>query len=250
MRMRIRSLGIDRVTAGTALLVTALGLMFGFGFWAVAIGMLIPIAAVGARKADLGIQRRFALPPADTHERAMVVRARVAAATMRQLVDSVPEGPVAERCREMERQARAGVPTIRALALQAHRVRTLAEGIPVASLQTDRAHTTNLLAANPDERVRFELDSSLRSTDAQLRTGHRLYMLAEELFARTRALTTSMEAVAAGLAELQALSSSDPTTQPQIALANLSREIDALRGGLEEAQTFGRRAAAIHLMEV
>ncbi len=59
-----------------------------------------------------------------------------------------------------------------------------------------------------------------------------------------------MEAMAAGLAELQALSSSDPTTQPQIALANLSREIDALRGGLEEAQTFGRRAAAIHLLEV
>jgi uncharacterized protein HemX len=59
-----------------------------------------------------------------------------------------------------------------------------------------------------------------------------------------------MEAVAAGLAELQALSSSDPNAQPQIALASLSREIDALRGGLEEAQTFGRRAAAIHLMEV
>jgi hypothetical protein len=59
-----------------------------------------------------------------------------------------------------------------------------------------------------------------------------------------------MDAVAAGLAELQAISASDPTAQPQLALANLSREIDALRGGLEEAQTFGRRAAAIHLMEV
>jgi hypothetical protein len=107
-----------------------------------------------------------------------------------------------------------------------------------------------LLAAGPEERVRIELDSSLRSTEAQLRTGRRLRTLADELSARTRALTTSMEAVAAGLAELQALSASDPTMQPQIALANLSREIDALRGGLEEAQTFGRRAAAIHLLEV
>ena len=177
----------------------------------------------------------------------MVMRALAAAATMRRLVASVPDGPVARRCHEMETQARAGLPTIRALAVQAHRVRTLAEGIPVAGLETDRAHTANLLAGNPDERVRFELDSSLRSTEAQLRTGHRLRTLTDELFARTRALTTSMEAVAVGLAELQALSSSDPTTQPQVALANLSREIDALRGGLEEAQTFGRRAAAIHL---
>ena len=147
-------------------------------------------------------------------------------------------------------QARGGLPTIRALALQAFHVRRLAAGIHLDVLETDRAQTVSLLAGDPDERVRFELDSSLRSTEAQLRTGHRLHTLADELFARTRALTTSMEAVAAGLTELQALSSSDPTTQPQIALANLSREIDALRGGLEEAQTFGRQAAAIHLLEV
>jgi len=173
-----------------------------------------------------------------------------AAATMRQLVQSVPGGAVAQRCREMERQARAGLPTIRALALQAARVRLLAEAIPVLRLEQERAYTAGLIAGNPEERLRLELESQLRSTEAQLRTGNRLRSLAEELAARTRALTTSMEAVAAGLAELQALSSSDPNAQPQIALASLSREIDALRGGLEEAQTFGRRAAAIHLLEV
>jgi len=248
--MRIRALGIDPIVGVTALLVMACGLIFGLGLWAVAVGALILVAASLSGRVVAWSMRRFALPPVGTSERVLISRSLAAAAVMRRLVQGVPDGPVSQRCQEMERQARAGLPTIRALGLQAFRVRVLAAGIPVDRLETERAQTADLLAARPEERLRIELDSSLRSTEAQLRTGHRLGTLAEELFARTRALTTSMEAVAAGLAELQALSSSDPTTQPQVALANLSREIDALRGGLEEAQTFGRRAAAIHLLEV
>jgi hypothetical protein len=248
--MRLKSPEIDPVVVLVAVAVAGFGLALGLGLWAIAAGMLILVAAAGSRFTSAWAARRFAMPPYGTSERALVLRALGSAATMRKLARSVADGPVAQRCVEMERQARAGLPTIRALAVQASRVRSLAEGIPVDGLEVERSHTINLLAANPEERVRVELDSSLRSTEAQLRTGRRLRTLADELCARTRALTTSMEAVAAGLAELQALSASDPTMQPQIALANLSREIDALRGGLEEAQTFGRRAAAIHLLEV
>jgi hypothetical protein len=248
--MRTRTFEIDPLVGAAALIVTVVGLISGFGWWALAVGLLIPLAAGYSGLAVAWITRRLALPPTGTSERALINRAGIAVVVMRRLVRSVPDGPVAQRCQEMEMQARRGLPTIRALGLQAFRVRVLAEGIPVDRLETERGQTAELLAAQPEERLRIELDSSLRSTEAQLRTGRRLRTLADELFARTRALTTSMEAVAAGLAELQALSSSDPTTQPQIALANLSREIDALRGGLEEAQTFGRRAAAIHLLEV
>jgi hypothetical protein len=233
-----------------AVVAMGTGLWFGFGLWAVAGGLLIVVAASGSSYLFEWSGRRFAMPPQGTREFMLVKRSLIATATMRRLVRSVPDGPVSQRCAEMERQARAGLPTIRALAMQAFRVRDLAEGIPVDGLEIERAHTAGLIAGNPEERLQIELESSLRSTEAQLRTGHRLRGLADELAARTRALTTSMEAVAAGLAELQALSSSDPTSQPQIALASLSREIDALRGGLEEAQTFGRRAAAIHLLEV
>jgi hypothetical protein len=248
--MRLRSLEIDPIVALMAVGVTAFGLVLGLGLWAVAAGILILVSAAGSQITAAWAARRYAMPPSGTSERALVLRALGSGATMRRLVRSVPDGPVTQRCLEMERQARAGLPTIRALAVQAFRVRCLAEGIPVEGLEIERGHTINLLAADPEERLRIELDSSLSSTEAQLRTGRRLRTLADELCARTRALTTSMEAVAAGLAELQALSASDPTMQPQIALANLSREIDALRGGLEEAQTFGRRAAAIHLLEV
>jgi hypothetical protein len=248
--MRIRGIEIDRWVVVMAVVAVATGLVFGFGLWAVAGGLLIVVAASGSTYLVEWSTRRFAQPPQGTSEFILVKRSLIAAATMRRLVRSVPDGPVSQRCVEMERQARAGLPTIRALAMQAFRVRNLAEGIPVDGLETERAYTAGLIAGNPEERLRIELESSLRSTEAQLRTGHRLRGLAGELGARTRALTTSMEAVAAGLAELQALSSSDPTAQPQIALASLSREIDALRGGLEEAQTFGRRAAAIHLLEV
>jgi hypothetical protein len=250
MQMRIRGFEIDLMVVLMAAAVTVFGLVLGFGMWAAGAGALIVVAASGSGYLAEWLRRRFDLPPAGTRELVIVRRSLAAAATMRQLVRSVPEGPVSQRCREMERQARAGLPTIRALALQAFRVRHLAEGIPVDRLEQERAYTAGLIAGNPEERLRLELESSLRSTEAQLRTGQRLRGLAEELAARARALTTSMEAVAAGLAELQALSSSDPNAQPQIALASLSREIEALRGGLEEAQTFGRRAAAIHLLEV
>jgi len=248
--MRIRGIEIDRWVVVMAVVAMGTGLVFGFGVWAVAGGLLIVVAASGSSYLFEWSRRRFALPPQGTSELILVRRSLIAAATMRRLVRSVPDGPISQRCVEMERQARAGLPTIRALAMQAFRVRNLAEGIPVEGLEAERAYTAGLIAGNPDERLRIELESSLRSTEAQLRTGQRLRGLAGELGARTRALTTSMEAVAAGLAELQALSSSDPTAQPQIALASLSREIDALRGGLDEAQTFGRRAAAIHLLEV
>jgi hypothetical protein len=248
--MRIRSHEIDPVVALIALGVTALGLVLGVGLWAVAAGLAIVAAAAGSRSVARWATRRFALPPSNTRERVLVIKSLEAAATMRRLVRSVPDGPLTTRCVDMERQARAAVPTIRALALQAFRVRGLAEGIPVNGLEAERDQTLVLLAGNPEEVIRMELESSLRSSEAQLGTGRRLGTLSDELFARTRALTMSMHAVAAGLAELQAISASDPTAQPQLALANLSREIDALRGGLEEAQTFGRRAAAIHSMEV
>jgi hypothetical protein len=248
--MRIRSHEIDPVVGLMSLAVAVLGIVLGLGLWGVAAGLVILAAAGGSRSVAAWATRRFELPPVGTQERALVMRSIGAAATMKRLVRSVPTGPVTNRCLEMERQARVALPTIRALALQAFRVRGLARGIPVDALEVERAHTLNLLEGNPEERVRMELESSLRSTESQIGTGQRLRTLADALFARTRALVTSLDAVAAGLAELQAISASDPTAEPQLALASLSREIDALRGGLEEAQTFGRRAAAIHLLEV
>jgi hypothetical protein len=249
--MRIRSHEVDPVVALMALAVAVLGFVFGLGLWGVAAGMVIFAAAAGSRSVTAWATRRFALPPLGTQERALVARSIGAAATMRRLVSLAPDGPITTRTTDMERQARAALPTIRALALQAFRVRGLAEGIPIDGLEGERRQTLSLLAGDPEERLRMELDSSLRSTEAQLGTGRRLRTLTDELFARTRALTISMEAVAAGLAELQAMSASDQTPHPNVALANLSREIDALRGGLDEAQTFGRRVAAInHVLEV
>lgn len=248
--MRTRFFEVDPVVALMALVAAVLGFMLGLGWWGLAAGILVLAAAFGSQSASAWAASRFALPPAGTQERALVLKSLATAVTMRRLVRSVPAGPVTTRCLEMERQARAALPTIRTLALQAFRVRGLAQAIPIDGLEVERAQTINLLVGNPEERLRMELESSLRSTEAQIGTGRRLGSLADELFARTRALATSMDAVAAGLVELQAISATDPTAQPQLALASLSREIDALRGGLEEAQTFGRRAAAIHFMEV
>jgi hypothetical protein len=227
-----------------------LGFILGLGLGGVVAALVLLAVLGGSRFVASLARRRFSLPPSGTQERALVMRAVAAAATMRRLVQTVPYGPVSNRCKAMEKQARAALPTIRTLALQACRVRVLAAGIPDEALKAERAQTMKLLKGNPEERLRTELESSLRSTEAQIGTGRRLRTLADELFARTRALVMSLDAVAAGLAELQAISASDPTAEPQIALASLSREIDALRGGLEEAQTFGRRAAAIHFLEV
>jgi hypothetical protein len=221
----------------------------GAGFVAIAAGALTLLAAVGARPASLWVERRWTLPPAGTLERSLVLRSRTAADRMYRISHSVADGPVAERCREMERNARMALPTIRNLAFQACAVRSLASSLALGRLEVERSQSQALLAGTVDDRVRIEVESSLRSTEAQLATGRRMVSLADELSARTGALTNSMEAIAAGLAELFALSSADPTVQPYGALATLSQEIEALRAGLEEAQTFGRLAAAAHLLE-
>jgi hypothetical protein len=249
MVMRIRHLRIDPVVVGIALVVTVVALLGGAGFAAIVAGTLTLGAAVGMRPLTVWLARRWTLPPSDTLERSLVLRSRNAANAMRRISRAVPDGPVAQRCREMERNARTALPTIRDLAFQACSVRSLASNLVVGRLEAERSQTQALLAGHVDERVRIEMESSLRSTEAQLATGRRLQVLADELSARTGALTNSMEAIAAGLAELFALSSADPTAQPKGALATLSHEIDALRAGLEEAQTFGRRAAAVHLLE-
>jgi hypothetical protein len=247
--MRIHSDEVDPVVILIVVALPVLGFILGSGLGGVAAAIVFLALLAGTRAVAAWATHRFSLPPSGTQERALVVRSIAAAVTMTRLVRSVPAGPVSKRCVEMERQARAALPTIRALALQAFRVRVLAFGIPVDRLEGERTQTLNLLGGNPEERMRMELESSLRSTEAQIGTGRRLLTLTDELFARTRALVISLDAVAAGLAELQAISASDPTAEPQLALASVSREIDALRGGLQEAQTFGRRAAAIHFLE-
>jgi len=250
MQMRIRGVEIDLVVVGMAVILTAVGLASGFGILAIVAGIALAAVAHGSRYVGAWVTGRFALPPRGAPEREHVMRSLAAAAAMKRLVQSAPSGPVTGRCREMERQARTALPTIRALALQTFRVRRLADEIPLRQLESERAHTASLIEAHPAEGMRIELESSLRSTETQLRTGLRLHSLADELGARTRALTASMNAAAAGIAELQALSSSDRTAQTDLALASLSREIEALREGLQEAQAFGRQAAAVHLLEV
>jgi len=248
--MRIRGVEIDLVVTVMAIAATVIGFASGLGLISIFGGVLVLVAAHGSRYIGAWVTQRFALPPRGTPEREHVIRSLGAAAAMKTLVTSVPDGAVAARCREMERQAGTALPTIRALALQTFRVRRLADAVPLLQLESERAHTASEIEAGPGEGTRMELESSLRSTESQIRTGLRLRALADELAARTRALTASLNAAAAGIAELQAISSSDPTAQTDLALASLSREIETLRQGLEEAQTFGRQAAAVHLLEV
>ena len=248
--MRIRGQEIDPVVIGMAIVVTAVGLASGFGLLAIIGGALVVAASHGSRQIGAWASRRYALPPRGTTEREQIIRSLAAATAMKRLVQSVPDGPIATRCREMERQARMALPTIRALGLQTSRVRSLAAEIPLVELESERVHTMGLIETQPSKGTRIELASSLRSIEAQLRTGLRLNSLVDELAARLSALTASMSTAAAGIAELQALSSSGPTAQTDLALASLSREIDALREGLQEAQAFGRQAAATDLLEV
>ena len=248
--MRVRGVELDPVVVVMTAGVVVLGAVLGLGLWALVAGAAVAAAALGSRYGSAWIRRELDLPLRGTPERALLIRSLAAAQVMRRLVRSIPHGPVSQRCTEMVRQARIALPTIRDLVVQAYRVRLLAEGIPVDRLQRDRDGAVGMLAGELTDRVRLEVESSLRSTEAQLQTGLRLASLGHELVARSRALTGSIEAVGAGIAELQALSASDPTAQPDLALASLSREIDALRGGLEEAQTFGRHSAAINLLEV
>jgi len=247
--MRYRSFEIDPFVVVIAAVVAIAAFVAGAGAWAIVAGGVTIAAGLGTRPIGAAISRRFTMPPPGSPERALVIRSREAVASMVRVSRSVPDGPIALRCQEMERAARAALPTILALAIQAAAVSRLAAGVNVPQLESERANTNHQLAGSADDRLRFELESSLRSTESQLATARRLASLAGELGARTRALTTSIEAVAAGLTELMAMSAGNPDAQPYPTLATLSREIEALRGGLAEAQSFGRLTAGIHQLE-
>ena len=249
MGNRVRRIDVDPVVVLFAALMTVVAVVLGEGIWAVAVGGASLAVPFLVRRILAGLARRSALPPAGSPERALVLRARAAATSMERISALVPDGPVAERCREMVRSARVALPTIRDLGVQSAYVMSLAAGVPVEQLELEREQTAQQLASDPQGRVRLELESSMRSSELQLATARRLRALSGELAARTRALTISIEAVAAGLTELLAMSSSDPNGQPLPTLTALSAEIEALRGGLEEAQDFGRQAAAIHFLE-
>jgi hypothetical protein len=239
----------DPVVIGIALLVAVVGLLAGAGAWAVAAGVLVLVAGGGARVAGDWAAARAAAPPAGSAERALWERAQNALRAMRRMAAAAPAGPVATRCRQVEGQARAALPTIRSLARQAHTVRQLVAAQDLGRLKAERRQATRALAAAPDPALGAELEIALRATDSQLATAARLESLARQLNARTQGLTNSLEGIAAGLGELVALSHTDASAQPHGPLARLSAEVDALRGGLEEAQDLSRRVTAIHTLE-
>src|SRR3989440_5633601 len=156
MQMRIRGVEIDLVIVGMAVILTAVGLASGFGILAIVAGIALAAVAHGSRYVGAWVTGRFALPPRGAPEREHVIRSLAAAAAMKRLVQSAPSGPVTGRCREMERQARTALPTIRAPAPQKVRVRRLADESPLPQLESGRAHTARLLAAQPPGGMRSE----------------------------------------------------------------------------------------------
>src|SRR5256885_14453150 len=229
--MRIRGVEIDPVVVLIAAAVVVFGSVLGLGAGALVAGAVITAVALGSRYAGLWIAREMELPLVGAPERALLMRSLEAAKVMKRLVRSIPNGPVKERCREMQRQASTALPTVRDLVVQAYTVRRLAEGIPVERLERERTNIVGLLGAHPAERTRIEVESSLRSTEAQLQAGVRLSNLSEQLVARSRALTASIEAVTAGKAQPAAPRPADPPRPPAVAPAHPSPPSPRRSGG-------------------
>src|SRR2546430_885838 len=125
MQIRIRGVEIDLLVIAMAVAATVIGIASGLGIVSIFGGVLILIAAHGSRYLGAWVTQRFALPPRGTPEREHVIRSLGAASAMKTLVTAAPDGPVAARCREMERQGSTALPTLRGLAVRPLRVRRL-----------------------------------------------------------------------------------------------------------------------------
>ena len=244
MRTRVP---IDPGLVAVALVVTVVGIFLGLGWWAPAAGAAALLAGGGWRPVVEALEGRR-LPPAGSPERELVLRARRARRMVRRLARVAAGSPFGDRCAAVARDLALSERQIALLARQAESTRQLAAGFDGGALAMEARRIASAVEG-ADERSRRELASSLRSTQARLATAGRVGVLADELEARTAALVASSEAIAAELTEVLALSQVDPGGGPLGRMEEIADEVEALRAGLEEAQGFGRQAAALHHME-
>lgn len=182
-------------------------------------------------------------PPLGTPARGWVDRAERAVRELDELIGSAGAGATAERLSTVRDGARATARAMRTLGGQVTAFDQALARIDVDRLITERTRLRTQLAGEQTDELRAERQQAADSLGQQLEVHYRLTSARDKLLARMQATALSLEGLGARSAELVALSASTGTTgttEDQL-IAELTADLDAMRAGLAEVDSLSRR---------
>lgn len=184
-------------------------------------------------------QRRDRLPeiPRDSVQHALVVRARRAVDRLGDLAARPADPWVAEEAGRVLAESRA---VLASLTDMAGRITLLDSSVAAARpdlLAQEMASLQRQMGRTTDAEVRREQDRALAALDAQADSIDRLLRRRETLLAQLQASTVGLESLATRTGELVALGpASHDTDEGARIVTDLTRSLDAVRAGIEEAR--------------
>lgn len=212
---------------------------------AVVLGTKVAVGAAMHRRPRPGLPARTtdALPPVPYNSPAAVLlqRAEIARNRMAELAERPGDPWLRSEVSRMDDGADEVVASMRDLAGRV----TLADQLIVSGngrqLMVDRAALESQVQATADPVLGEERKRALAAVDGQLAGLQRLTGLRDQLLARMQTAAVGMETVATRMGEVITLGSvateQDRATE---VIADASNDLEALRGGLVEAQQWAR----------
>lgn len=183
------------------------------------------------------------LPPLGSPARGWVERTERAVRLLDELVGSAGAGATAERLSTVRDGARATARAMRMLGGQVTAFDQALARIDVDRLISERTRLRTQLAGAQSDELRTERQQAADSLGQQLEIHHRLASTRDKLLARMQATALGLEGLGARSAELVALSASTgstDTTEDQL-IAELTADLDAMRAGLAEVDSLSRQ---------
>lgn len=230
---------------GWAVLANPLGagaVAAGLGVGAAVLGTKVLLGAARGTSDDTDArpeQRRDRLPdvPRDSVQFALVARARRAVERLRDLAARPSDPWLAEEAGSVHAQSG---PVLESLTDMAGRITLLDSSIAAARpdlLAQEIGSLQRQMRLTTDEDVRREQDRALEALDAQADSVDRLLRRRDTLLAQMQASTVGLEGLATRTGELVALGpASHDTAEGARIVSDLTRSLDAVRAGIEEAR--------------
>jgi hypothetical protein len=175
-----------------------------------------------------------------SQEASWLDRAQQAEASFRDIANSAPDGPVAERVRSFGEQVAGALAALDRLAGQASAVRLAISRLDPGRLAAERDRLARTLQDEPS--VEAERQRSLASVESQIETYQRLGLALSTLLAKLESGTIGIEGLVARLAEVVALSVTSGATADLSQVDELADELEGLRAGLVETEGVTRQA--------
>jgi hypothetical protein len=201
-------------------------------------------ALLGRRSSAAEVARQgpaeLPAPPPGTPARAWLDRTRHALAVWEETVGATGDGATRAQLRGLGERAAGTGDAVQRLAGQATALEQALARIPAGALHEERDRLAAAVARPGDAAVRAEQRASLASVEHQLEVHARLSAARQTALARMQSTALGLESLNARALELLALAASSGHLPEGRVVDELAGEMEALRGGLLEAERITR----------